>query len=101
MYYVTFFLFFNCSTYTGQVMNGLRHGQGTYSCAVTGSTYVGEWVGGRREGRGQIKYSSSSGEAAGECYYDGDWVDNQQEGFGTRKYRYAPIIMTLMRNAIL
>ena len=81
--------------------NGLRHGQGTYLCAVTGSTYVGEWVGGRREGRGQIKYSSPSGEAEGECYYDGDWVDNQQEGFGTRKYRCAPIIMTLMRNAIL
>ena len=83
------------STYTGQVKNGLRHGQGTYWCALTGSTYTGQWVAGKREGRGRIDYSSSHGEESQEeSYYDGDWVNNQQEGFGMRKYKYAPVIIT-------
>ena len=71
--------------------DGLRHGQGTYRCAVTGSTYTGQWVTGRRQGRGRLNYNQSSGcegEEEKESYYDGEWVNNQQEGFGTRRYRY-------------
>ena len=79
------------STYTGEVHNGLRHGRGTYWCAVTGSTYVGQWVEGRREGRGKLIYKSHDGE---ESYYDGDWVDNQQEGVGTRRFRYVMVNMS-------
>ena len=81
------------STYTGEVENGLRNGQGTYWCAITGSTYVGQWVLGRREGRGRLNYSSPGGEGAESAYYNGEWVDNQQEGFGTRRYRYDIIIV--------
>lgn len=76
------------STYTGEVENGLRHGRGTYWCAITRSTYVGQWVLGRRQGHGRVNYSSPTGEGAESAYYDGDWMDNQQEGFGTRRYRY-------------
>ena len=72
-----------CSTYTGEVENGLRQGQGMYWCALTGATYTGQWVAGRREGRGRLDYSGN-----GESYYDGDWVDNQQKGVGIRRYRY-------------
>ena len=72
-----------CSTYTGEVENGLRQGQGMYWCALTGATYTGQWVAGRREGQGRLDYSGN-----GESYYDGDWVDNQQKGVGIRRYRY-------------
>ena len=83
------------STYSGDVRDGLRHGQGTYWCVATGSTYTGQWVAGRRQGRGRLSYNNqSAGSGAGEgeeeeSYYDGEWVDNQQEGFGTRRYRFA------------
>ena len=89
------------STYVGEVRDGLRHGQGTYWCAVTGSTYVGQWVAGRRQGRGRIDYSPPGGRERGEekeeeSYYDGNWVDNQQEGFGTRRYRYIHGVIIMM-----
>ena len=80
------------STYTGEVESGLRHGQGTYRCSVTGSTYVGQWVSGRRQGHGRLKYRSTGGEE-GACYYNGDWVDNQQKGFGTRRYRCLTLVV--------
>ena len=85
------------STYSGDVRDGLRHGQGTYWCVDTGSTYTGQWLAGRRQGRGRLSYNNqSAGSGAGEgeeeeeeeSYYDGEWVDNQQEGFGTRRYRF-------------
>ena len=85
------------STYTGDVKDGVRHGHGTYWCAVTGSTYTGQWVAGRRQGEGRLDYSQLAGSGAAgekqgeESYYDGEWVDNQQEGFGTRKYRYGVV----------
>ena len=38
------------STYTGDVVNGMRHGSGTYHSTATNTTYTGEWVDGKREG---------------------------------------------------
>ena len=39
------------STYEGDVVNGLRHGCGTFVSADKKSSYNGEWHGGKRNGK--------------------------------------------------
>ena len=39
------------SAYVGEVLNGVRHGYGTYRCLASGVTYTGQWVAGRRQGK--------------------------------------------------
>ena len=39
------------STYSGGVVNGIRHGYGVYYSPVTRTTYSGQWVNGKREGK--------------------------------------------------
>ena len=64
------------------MVDSLRHGQGVYHSSSTGATFTGQWVEGMRHGRGKLVYDRE-----GESYYDGEWVDNQQEGYGVRRYR--------------
>lgn len=69
--------------YSGQVLEGLRHGHGTYQCTTTGKKYTGDWVCGKREGKGKLEYDET-----GQSFYDGEWIDNIQEGYAVRQYRY-------------
>ena len=39
------------SSYTGQVMDGLRNGWGCYKCAGSNVVYTGEWKDGKRHGK--------------------------------------------------
>lgn len=70
----------NLKSYTGEVHNGLRHGQGIYKCAPPSKVYYdGEWVNGKRQGKGKIFYDEIS-------YYEGDWENGVREGFGFIRY---------------
>ena len=46
------------SSYTGQVVDGLRNGWGSYKCADSNVVYTGEWKDGKRHGRVTIIYQN-------------------------------------------
>ncbi|CAI8024611.1 Radial spoke head 10 homolog B [Geodia barretti] len=91
------------STYSGGVVNGIRHGYGVYYSPVTRTTYSGHWVNGKREGKGHLAYCTGPGRGGqeregeeggegggneeGESFYDGEWKNNRQHGTGVRRYR--------------
>ena len=62
-------------TYVGDVLNGTKHGTGTYTW-TDGDVYVGDWVDGSRTGTGT--YTWTSGDV-----YTGDFVDGSRTGTGT------------------
>ena len=69
--------------YEGEILNGKRHGRGTYTWA-DGDTYEGDWMDGKRCGRGKlIQYGKSpSGETYMKYSYDGEWLDSKEHGHG-------------------
>ena len=69
--------------YEGEILNGKRHGHGTYTWA-DGDTYEGDWKEGKRCGRGKlIQYGKSpSGETYMKYSYDGEWLDSKEHGHG-------------------
>lgn len=69
--------------YEGEILNGKRHGHGTYTWA-DGDTYEGDWRDGKRCGRGKlIQYGKSpSGETYMKYSYDGEWLDSKEHGHG-------------------
>ncbi|XP_015249087.1 PREDICTED: radial spoke head 10 homolog B-like [Cyprinodon variegatus] len=69
------------STYTGEVLRGIRHGLGTYQCAKEGVSYTGQWHHGKRHGKGTVFYNKDR-----TSWYKGDWVMNRIEGWGQRRY---------------
>ena len=62
--------------YTGQLVEGRRHGRGVYSERATGNKYEGEWKDDLRHGHGVL----SSG--AHDFWYDGDWMEDKRTGQG-------------------
>ena len=69
--------------YEGEILNGKRHGHGTYTWA-DGDTYEGDWKDGKRCGWGKlIQYGKSpSGETYMKYSYDGEWLDSKEHGHG-------------------
>lgn len=69
--------------YEGEILNGKRHGHGTYTWA-DGDTYEGDWKDGKRCGRGKlIQYGKSpSGETYMKYSYDGEWLEGKEHGHG-------------------
>ena len=69
--------------YEGEILNGKRHGHGTYTWA-DGDTYEGDWKDGKRCGRGKlIQYGKSpTGETYMKYSYDGEWLDSKDHGHG-------------------
>ena len=65
----------NGDTYSGDVRNGDRHGEGTYTWA-NGNVYTGAWVDGARTGEGTFTWSDGG-------VYTGAYVDGNQHGTGT------------------
>lgn len=41
----------DCSTYEGDICNGIRHGTGTYKSPKTCTVYRGQWNKGQRYGK--------------------------------------------------
>lgn len=66
------------SVYTGQTVNGKRHGKGTLTFA-DGKIYEGDFVDDKYHGKG--KYTWPDGEV-----YEGDFVDDKFNGIGTYTY---------------
>ena len=69
--------------YEGEILNGKRHGHGTYTWA-DGDTYEGDWKDGKRCGRGNlIQYGKSpTGETYMKYSYDGEWLEGKEHGHG-------------------
>ena len=69
--------------YEGEILNGKRHGHGTYTWA-DGDTYEGDWKDGKRCGRGKlIQYGKSpTSETYMKYSYDGEWLDSKEHGHG-------------------
>ncbi|MBT6199433.1 MAG: MORN motif precursor [Bacteroidetes Order II. Incertae sedis bacterium] len=63
-------------TYTGEVVNGRPHGQGTLT-DTDGSKYVGEWKDDKRHGQGIQTWTNGA-------KYFGEWKDDKRHGQGTR-----------------
>ena len=61
--------YINGDYYEGEWQNHVRHGQGTYYWAETGSKYVGTWKEGRMEGAGEMIHANHK--------YVGSFKDNR------------------------
>ena len=86
------------SRYEGEILNGKRHGRGTYFYP-NGSRYVGDWRDGMKHGQGTFIWADGSrhvGEFRNDSSqgrgtrtwpngnrYDGDWHDWKMHGRGT------------------
>ena len=64
--------------YEGEILNGKRHGHGTYTWS-DGSFYDGEWKDGKKDGNGKQSHPDGS------CY-DGGWKDDKMDGFSVLVY---------------
>lgn len=60
--------------YVGDLLDGKRHGQGSYLFA-DGSLYAGEWIADKREGEGTHRFADGS-------IYKGEWLGNLRHGAG-------------------
>lgn len=67
----------NGDVYKGEVVNGLRHGQGKLKCA-DGKVYEGEWVNDEIR-HGKLTYKNTG-------YYEGYFRNMQLDGYGERHY---------------
>jgi hypothetical protein len=67
--------YFNGSLYSGEWLNGARHGFGTYTYSSNGSTYVGSWKNGLKDGPGRAVYKDKTS-------YVGEWSRGKKHGPG-------------------
>jgi hypothetical protein len=67
------------SFYEGQVVNGLRHGKGSYTNPKEGVVYEGDWKNGLRHGHGILRYRNGS-------VYEGAWERGMKWGQGKMTY---------------
>ena len=57
-------------TYTGELQDGKRHGQGTVTDPTTGGTYTGEWKDGLYNGQGTMTDGGKS--------FTGEWKNGER-----------------------
>jgi len=69
----------NGDIYEGTYLNGLRHGEGSYTFANQKGCYTGSWVAGSKDGKGEFKYPDGS-------WYKGCWKQDKRNGKGTYYY---------------
>lgn len=62
-----------------QVLDGLRHGMGTFTAAGGFPTYEGEWKFGLRHGQGVLTWRDGG-------RYEGEWLEDQRHGEGVMVY---------------
>lgn len=65
----------NGDRYEGEWKDGMRHGQGSYSCKSTGGKYEGLYEKDQKSGKGKYTYSNGD-------WYEGDWLEGLREGDG-------------------
>jgi len=64
----------NGEEYSGQTLNGLRHGKGSYIWR-NGNKYEGQWYKDKRHGYGTLYYKNGD-------KYIGNWINDMKEGRG-------------------
>lgn len=64
----------NGEEYSGQTLNGLRHGKGTYTWR-NGNKYEGQWLQDKRHGYGTLYYKNGD-------KYIGNWTNDMKDGRG-------------------
>ncbi len=62
------------------MINGLRHGRGTYTNPKEGVVYEGEWLSGLRSRQGVLRYRNGS-------VYEGAWEQGMKSGNGRMTYQ--------------
>eukprot|EP00163_Fabomonas_tropica_P002728 TRINITY_DN12116_c0_g2_i1.p1 TRINITY_DN12116_c0_g2~~TRINITY_DN12116_c0_g2_i1.p1 ORF type:complete len:874 (-),score=172.21 TRINITY_DN12116_c0_g2_i1:97-2718(-) len=67
--------------YEGEFLNGLRHGQGRFTCPTGDVFYEGSWENGERSGQGTLFYDPE-----GLIRYEGEWAGNVRHGHGVMKF---------------
>lgn len=100
--------------YTGNYVNGLRHGRGVLLCR-DGSKYDGDWVNGKRDGVGILTLSSNQvlkgtfkdgkiydakgiARVAKRSLYEGTWVKGVRTGEGTYTTPGGHVLRGIFRN---
>ena len=71
----------NGAVYQGEMLNGLRHGQGRMSFSEIPSVYEGAWIEGKRHGYGTLSLNES-----GTHRYQGEFHSDMKQGKGTMTY---------------
>ncbi|XP_072272013.1 MORN repeat-containing protein 3 isoform X1 [Pyxicephalus adspersus] len=75
----------NGDQYTGEWLDNLKHGNGTYVYKNTKSIYEGDWKCGKRSGFGTYSVQDPiTGEYV--KVYSGCWENNKEHGYGTYFY---------------
>ncbi|OCU02063.1 MORN repeat-containing protein 3-like [Xenopus laevis] len=75
----------NGDEYTGEWLNNLRHGKGTYMCKIRKSIYEGDWKCGKRSGFGTYSVLDTNTEEYIKVY-SGHWDNDKKHGYGTHFY---------------
>lgn len=105
---------YNNGVYSGETLNGIRHGQGTYKYN-NGDIYTGEWKNGKKEGFGKLSYSHGNSyeghfkngvicgrgiyNFANGTVYDGYFQNGQFNGLGIIKFTNGDKYFGLFENS--
>ncbi|KAM4807911.1 MORN repeat-containing protein 3 [Rhinophrynus dorsalis] len=75
----------NGDQYTGEWLNNLKHGKGTYLWKAKNAIYEGDWKYGKRNGFGTYSLKNAT---TGEYVkvYSGSWENDKKHGYGTHYY---------------
>ena len=73
----------NGDEYTGEWLDNLKHGKGTYTWKTNKAMYDGDWAKGKRNGFGT--YSLPKGTSYRKVYAGG-WKNDKRHGYGTNFY---------------
>ncbi|HPD83477.1 MAG TPA: hypothetical protein PLK85_06650 [Alphaproteobacteria bacterium] len=71
-----FVTFRSGNTYSGWMLNGVPHGEGTYIWVDDGTIYKGDFVDGKRDGYGVMEWPDGE-------KYEGYWKNEELNGLGT------------------
>ena len=84
---------FNGCTYTGYLLSGLPHGEGTCVWDV-GVVYTGQWTNGKRNGYGEQTEANGT-------VYKGEWVNDMIQGQGTVIYASGEVYSGEWKNGVM
>lgn len=73
----------NGDEYTGEWLNNLKHGKGTYQWKHNSAIYDGDWAKGKRNGFGTYSLPRGTGYRK---VYAGGWKNDKKHGYGTNFY---------------
>lgn len=73
----------NGDEYTGEWLNNLKHGKGTYTWKHNKAIYDGDWAKGKRNGFGTYSLPQGNGYRK---VYAGGWKNDKRHGYGTNFY---------------